>query len=111
MVLQVLEQIDRPPVDRSGRRHQPRPGYVRAQQLPLFRREEVLACRSSVSTAKNAFLCGILQRKVLATQTARSAYARIERRTVIGVREDVVDEDAPVDEIDRPPAATSVPRS
>jgi len=35
--------------------------------------EKSAACRGSVSTAKNAFLCGILQRSVLAMHTARAA--------------------------------------
>ena len=65
--------------------------------------EKSEAFRSSVSTAKNAFLCASLHRNVLATQTARASYAFDERGALVGPRDDVVDEHAAVDEIDPPP--------
>ena len=116
MPAQVLEQIDRrarrwwcgpaPPAASTARARGP---------APVRRGVSRCWCASSVSTAKNAFLCGILQRKVFATQTARSAYAREQRRAVVPAREDVVDQHAPVDEVDdasvRPPACRSRTRA
>ena len=68
------------------------------------------AFRSSVSTAKNAFLCG-----ELAAERVRDAHRPLrvgldQRRTIVGARDDVVDQHAAVDEIDRArPSAVSAP--
>ena len=67
--------------------------------------ENMRALAGSVSTAKNAFLCGSLQRKVLATQTARGSYALHQRRALVGPLDDVVDQDATVDEVDLVPVS------
>ena len=61
------------------------------------------AFRSSVSTAKNAFLCASLHWNVLATQTRPGLVRLDERGALVGPRDDVVDQHPAVDEIDPPP--------